>query len=444
MDLLLHNDGDDDDDDDGIRQVSITGAELNQNRKEKEQDAAVLTVTQNPKVPFKSAYGRESSRNMDLLGISYIRWQYFIKTHITMPSSLLSSSSYSYPVWLITREKLYTADKKRFFYIENEYKYDWFESMIKCTRMNMSLLTIDSKSKSDEINKIVKTAFGKNVILWVGGYAVGKNRQFTWIGTGEEFSYTYWNGKNPDFNNNDEYCVQIGWSASMQWNDNKCTSKYGFVCEFRECDDGNNSRHYNVVVYNNQISIIFNIALDSPGFIMKTIIVIILLNLTSCFTHTITREKLFTAATSKRQYYIENEHKYDWFESWAKCARMNMVLVTIDSKTKSDEINKLVLDSFGKKLILWVGGYALGSQRQFTWMATGEEFTYTFWYDKNPDFYNQEEYCAQIGWHTTMQWNDNKCTKKFGFMCEFKSQINEESEMKQKNQNIIINNYQRI
>ncbi|XP_037822317.1 lectin subunit alpha-like [Lucilia sericata] len=160
-------------------------------------------------------------------------------------------------VWSITQEKLYSADGKKFYYIENEYKYDWFESLTKCASMNMTLLTIDSKPKSEEINNVVKKAFGKNIILWVGGYAVGSNRQFRWVSTGEEFTYTYWHGANPDFTNSEEYCMQIGWSATMAWNDNKCTKKFGFICEFKpqECSgntDDKNYKYHNIIINNLQ------------------------------------------------------------------------------------------------------------------------------------------------------------------------------------------------
>ncbi|XP_065365469.1 lectin subunit alpha-like [Calliphora vicina] len=172
---------------------------------------------------------------------------------------------------------------------------------------------------------------------------------------------------------------------------------------------------------------------------------IILLLLTLEQVCSITREKLYTS-DGKQYYYIENEYKYDWFESLTKCARINMTLLTIDSKIKSEDINQVVKKAFGKNVILWVGGYAIGTNRQFTWIATGEEFTYTYWYASNPDFYNSEEYCVQIGWHANMGWNDNKCTKKFGFICEFKPQECSDyvDDKKYKNQNIIINNYQKV
>lgn len=93
---------------------------------------------------------------------------------------------------------------------------------------------------------------GKNVQLWVGGYAVGKSRKFTWIATGEEFTYSFWSEKNPDFYQNSEFCVEIG-HENMKWNDNKCSYKYGFICEFRDCcgDNKLDEQKYPNIIINN-------------------------------------------------------------------------------------------------------------------------------------------------------------------------------------------------
>lgn len=105
------------------------------------------------------------------------------------------------------------------------------------------------------IFKSIFLLLGKNIVLWVGGYAVGTNRTFTWVATGANFTYTYWYGQNPDFFNSEEYCVQIGY-RDMQWNDNKCTNKYGFVCEFKPncCGNGNNCQYINqnIIISNYQ------------------------------------------------------------------------------------------------------------------------------------------------------------------------------------------------
>lgn len=97
--------------------------------------------------------------------------------------------------------------------------------------MGMTLVTIDSSSKSDEINFLVKNNFGK-VNLWIGGIMSRfPYRHFIWLSTGKPFSYTYWQGNNPDFFASNEYCAHIGWGSNLEWNDMACTNHHGFICE---------------------------------------------------------------------------------------------------------------------------------------------------------------------------------------------------------------------
>ncbi|XP_037815054.1 lectin subunit alpha-like [Lucilia sericata] len=55
---------------------------------------------------------------------------------------------------------------------------------------------------------------------------------YTWMATGQQFNYTYWKVNNPDFTNNNEYCVEIGWGSDMEWNE--LSYKYGLICEQNE------------------------------------------------------------------------------------------------------------------------------------------------------------------------------------------------------------------
>ncbi|KNC26867.1 hypothetical protein FF38_03342 [Lucilia cuprina] len=131
-----------------------------------------------------------------------------------------------------TLGRMYESDSNNKYYIENEQKYKWVEALSTCLEMNMSLVTIDTASKSNEINRLVLKTFGKKVELWVGGL---RNRypsqHFTWIPTAKSFTNTYWEGKNPDNSGNAEYCVEIGWGNNMEWNDKSCDYELGFICE---------------------------------------------------------------------------------------------------------------------------------------------------------------------------------------------------------------------
>lgn len=99
----------------------------------------------------------------------------------------------------------------------------------------MNLLTIETKTKSDEINSLLKPAYAKDSILWIGGILTHypDNRNYIWIENGQPFTYTNWKLNNPDFSLNNEYCIQIVVDENIVWNDNVCENKYGLICEKR-------------------------------------------------------------------------------------------------------------------------------------------------------------------------------------------------------------------
>lgn len=110
-------------------------------------------------------------------------------------------------------------------------QYSWTEALISCMEMDMTLVSIESYTKSNEINSLVRSKFG-NVKLWIGGIMSRyPSRHFIWLNTGKRFSYTNWHGNNPDFFANNEYCAHIGWGRNLEWNDLACTDKLGYICE---------------------------------------------------------------------------------------------------------------------------------------------------------------------------------------------------------------------
>ncbi|XP_023305753.2 lectin subunit alpha-like [Lucilia cuprina] len=137
---------------------------------------------------------------------------------------------------IYTSGKMYTTATNKQYFINPDQKYTWFDGLSECLKMNMTLVSIETQPKSEEINTLVKSIFKKNIILWVGGILTHypDSRNYIWINTGEKFTYTFWKYLNPDFSLNNEYCIQIGSASDMEWNDNVCAVKYGFICEYDE------------------------------------------------------------------------------------------------------------------------------------------------------------------------------------------------------------------
>ncbi|XP_065356067.1 lectin subunit alpha-like [Calliphora vicina] len=133
--------------------------------------------------------------------------------------------------------KIYTTDENQQYYINEDQQYTWFDALGECLKLNMTLVAIETSTKSQEINTLVTETFGKTVVLWVGGIMTRNEhkRNYNWITTGQLFNYTFWKGtNNPDFTNDNEYCIEIGWGVNMEWNDDYCGRKYGFICEHND------------------------------------------------------------------------------------------------------------------------------------------------------------------------------------------------------------------
>lgn len=104
--------------------------------------------------------------------------------------------------------------------------------------MDMTLVTIDSKDKSDEITDLLRKTFTNINPAWTGGVAIGDDRHFVWVSDAANAQFTNWSPGEPSFSDNNEYCLLTGWKSNLQWNDANCHSKFGIICEY--------SQHYHV------------------------------------------------------------------------------------------------------------------------------------------------------------------------------------------------------
>ncbi|KAI8119825.1 Lectin subunit alpha [Lucilia cuprina] len=109
--------------------------------------------------------------------------------------------------------------------------------------MNMTLATIDTKEKSDEITELLRNTFGNVNPVWIGAVANGDDRHYVWISTGKRVVFTNWYVDEPDFHNNNEYCLQTGWSNQIKWNDHECHLHFGLICEYTDHHDIQKEMH---------------------------------------------------------------------------------------------------------------------------------------------------------------------------------------------------------
>lgn len=59
------------------------------------------------------------------------------------------------------------------------------------------------------------------------------------------------------------------------------------------------------------------------------------------------------------------------------------------------------------------------SDRTFYWSANGQPMDFSFWRGHEPNFLDRKENCAHIEkYDDDFKWNDDKCTKKYGSICQ--------------------------
>ncbi|TMW51188.1 hypothetical protein DOY81_003724, partial [Sarcophaga bullata] len=126
-------------------------------------------------------------------------------------------------------------------------------------------------------------------------------------------------------------------------------------------------------------------------------------------------------ASDGREYLIETEYQYNWFEALNECTRRDSQLVIIDSEEKNTVITDLLKKVVGKSRDLWLGGndeYNINKERPFFWSTTGQNFKFTYWADGEPTNGGSIEHCVHIWQETQYRWNDLECDAKLGFICE--------------------------
>lgn len=96
----------------------------------------------------------------------------------------------------------------------------------------MTLVTIETTAKSEEINSLVIKSVGRTY-LWIGGIATRHPapNKFVWLKTLNQITSTFWHDNYPQFSRDNEYCILIGFTANMKWANNNCVLKYGYICE---------------------------------------------------------------------------------------------------------------------------------------------------------------------------------------------------------------------
>jgi hypothetical protein len=90
------------------------------------------------------------------------------------------------------------------------------------------LATVTSQAENDFIVN-EWPGIGSNVQVWLGGTDAVSEGDWRWI-TGETWSYTNWNGGEPNNAGGNEDCLT--YKENEQWNDELCTNEFWYLVEF--------------------------------------------------------------------------------------------------------------------------------------------------------------------------------------------------------------------
>ncbi|XP_069122563.1 perlucin-like protein [Argopecten irradians] len=126
-------------------------------------------------------------------------------------------------------------------YFIPEIKEDWSASSTTCGLYHASLVEITNAREDNFVKHLVSKyhdGYSHDKYFWLGGTDSFVEGDWRWIGSDNLLTYTDWHHGEPN-GHHDEDCLLGQLSDDhFDWKDNRCTSKYNFICEIVEDGDG--------------------------------------------------------------------------------------------------------------------------------------------------------------------------------------------------------------
>ncbi|XP_073822125.1 lectin subunit alpha-like [Musca autumnalis] len=118
------------------------------------------------------------------------------------------------------------------YYIEYDWRYNWFEASHACARMGMKLVEIQDYNKQADVERSLRASIGDRGIFWIGANdeykSSSRNRPFYWSSSGARVIFTHWMRDEPNNYHGGQHCISM---ENFEWNDKGCTESFGFICE---------------------------------------------------------------------------------------------------------------------------------------------------------------------------------------------------------------------
>ncbi|XP_046673783.1 type-2 ice-structuring protein-like [Homalodisca vitripennis] len=112
---------------------------------------------------------------------------------------------------------------------------------------------------------------------------------------------------------------------------------------------------------------------------------------------------------AKKHFEVETV-KANWYGAMVHCMKHGGRLATI-SNFEENEIIKAKINKSGQKPQFWVSGMNLALTTTWTWMSTGQPFTFTDWISGQPDHWIDPavgEHCVDLWDRGNYSWNSRK------------------------------------
>ncbi|XP_075153291.1 uncharacterized protein LOC142226924 [Haematobia irritans] len=128
--------------------------------------------------------------------------------------------------------QFYSTKDQTVLYIDSEFKFNWQEAKDECIKRKMSLVTVDSETKKQQLQDVIKSLnLVDHLGFWIGGHKNQAGDEFEWIHNHEPFEYTNWQKGEPNNALKSEDCLMF-YTDTLNWNDFICKRKLGYVCEY--------------------------------------------------------------------------------------------------------------------------------------------------------------------------------------------------------------------
>eukprot|EP00964_Phaeocystis_antarctica_P112908 scaffold77025_cov69-Phaeocystis_antarctica.AAC.1 len=102
-----------------------------------------------------------------------------------------------------------------------------------------------------------------------------------------------------------------------------------------------------------------------------------------------------------------------WGGASAACLREGLQLATVQSAAQNE-----LLFTVAAGNQVWIGGTDAASEGAWVWNPSNTPLSYTNWHPGEPNSHGSGEDCMDFWGHVDGKWNDNRCTRKYKYVCQ--------------------------